>query len=203
MSLREQKKKETRCRIFEISSRMFREKGFEKTTVDEITKEAGIAKGTFFNYFPTKESLLYYFREQKEEFIRTIMNDQISLGISSRQKIENFLVQVAEHYEKERELLRLLFFEQKKLLLTTGHEKSCHSDKRKKHEFFINMLADFVREGMHKGEIRSDADSKVVAEILYAVYFHSLMIWLHSEKDYSFSKDMSAKIAIIFEGIGV
>jgi len=61
------KKIETRNKIFEVSGRLFKEKGIENTTVDEIVKEAGIGKGTFFNYFPSKTSLLLYFAQQKEE----------------------------------------------------------------------------------------------------------------------------------------
>lgn len=47
MSLRQKRKIETKNRIFEVSGKLFKEKGFESTTIDEITKEAGIAKGTF------------------------------------------------------------------------------------------------------------------------------------------------------------
>jgi AcrR family transcriptional regulator len=203
MSLREKKKKETRNRIFEISGRLFKEKGFESTTVDEITKEAGIAKGTFFNYFPTKESLLSYFREQKEEFILSIMQDQTTRDIPVREKIENFLILVAEYYEEDRELLRLLFFEQRKLLMSSGHRLPHGSHRKKKQEFLIDLLVDFIREGIKNGEIRPGIDPKLIAQTFYAVYFHSLMTWLHSEADYSFSGDISAKINIIFEGIGV
>ncbi len=69
MSLREKKKIETKKRIFEVVGRLFKEKGFENVTVDEITRKAGIAKGTFFNYFPTRMSLLRYFGELKEEAV--------------------------------------------------------------------------------------------------------------------------------------
>ncbi len=69
MSLREKKKIETKKRIFEVVGRLFKEKGFENVTVDEITREAGIAKGTFFNYFPTKIALLRYFGELKEGLV--------------------------------------------------------------------------------------------------------------------------------------
>ncbi|ETA67033.1 MAG: hypothetical protein PWQ75_1545 [Methanolobus sp.] len=203
MSLREKKKKETRNRIFEISSRLFKEKGFECTTVDEITKEAGIAKGTFFNYFPTKESLLFYFKEQREEFIVSIMKEQMLRDISSREKIREFLVLVAEYYEKDRELLRLLAFEHRKMIISSGKKPADESVRNKKHEQFINMLGDFIREGIDKGAIKSNIDPKLASETIYAVYFHSLMTWLHSETDYSFSGDISSKIDIIFEGIGV
>ncbi|MEZ5333782.1 MAG: TetR/AcrR family transcriptional regulator [Methanolobus sp.] len=86
MSLREKKKQETRNSIFEISTRLFKEKGFENTTVDEITKKAGIAKGTFFNYFPTKESLLFYFKEQKEDFVLEIMEEQMNMDLPVKEK---------------------------------------------------------------------------------------------------------------------
>jgi len=42
MSLREKKKIETRNKIFEVAGRLFKEKGFENATVDEITREAEI-----------------------------------------------------------------------------------------------------------------------------------------------------------------
>ncbi len=61
MSLRDKKKIKTKNNIFDVAGRLFKEKGYEKTTVDEITREAGIGKGTFFNYFPTKEALLQDF----------------------------------------------------------------------------------------------------------------------------------------------
>ncbi|WP_321428670.1 TetR/AcrR family transcriptional regulator [uncultured Methanolobus sp.] len=203
MSLREKKKNETLNRIFEISSRLFKEKGFESTTVDEITKEAGIAKGTFFNYFPTKESLLFYFKEQREEFIFSIMKEQMLRDIPSKEKIREFLVLVAEYYEKDRELLRLLAFEHRKMIMSSWKKPPHASVRKKKHEHFINMLVEFMREGMDKGSIKSNIDPKLVSETIYAVYFYSLMTWLHSETDYSFSGDISSKIDIIFEGIGV
>ncbi len=58
---REKKNLETRNKISEITGRLFKEKGFENTTVDEITKKAEIGKGTFFNYYPAKEALLVDF----------------------------------------------------------------------------------------------------------------------------------------------
>ncbi len=203
MSLREKKKQDTRTRIFEVSGKLFKEKGFENTTVDEITKEAGIAKGTFFNYFPTKESLLCYFREQKEEFIFTIMENQMSLNAPAKEKIKNFLVLVAENYEKDKELLKLLFFEHKRLVMGSDQRPTEKKQRHQKQERFISMLSGFLTEGVDKGEIKKGIDMKIASESLYAIYFHSLMIWLHSDTDYSFSRDISTKIDIIFEGIGV
>ena len=60
---RERKKEETKRRIFETAVQLFNERGFDATTIDEIAERADVAKGTFFNYFPRKESLLQYLAE--------------------------------------------------------------------------------------------------------------------------------------------
>jgi AcrR family transcriptional regulator len=202
MSLREKKKQETRDRIFEISGRLFREKGFENTTVDEITQEAGIAKGTFFNYFPTKESLLLYFRERKEELVFNILGSQMATNAPAKEKIKNFLVLLAENYEKDKALLRMLFFEHRRLVMASGQQPGRKQHGHGNQQRFISILRDILKEGVEKGEIKERIDLQIASETLHAVYFHSLMMWMHSDTDDSFSRDLSAKIDLVFEGIG-
>lgn len=183
MSLREKKKHDTRNQIFEISGRLFKEKGFENTTVDEITKEAGIAKGTFFNYFPTKESLLHYFQEQKEEVIFNILESQISLNVPAKEKVKNFFILLAEYYEKDKALLRLLFLEHKRSIIASGQRSAGKQHWHDRQQRFICILSDFLKEGLEKGEIKNRIDLKIASETLHAIYFHSLMKWLHSDTD--------------------
>ncbi len=52
------KKEQTKERIEQAALTLFRENGFHHTTVQEITESAKVAKGTFFNYFPTKNSIM-------------------------------------------------------------------------------------------------------------------------------------------------
>lgn len=49
---------ETRERILEAAQGLFRASGFEQATTRDIAREAGIATGTLFNYFPTKEAIV-------------------------------------------------------------------------------------------------------------------------------------------------
>lgn len=59
VSRRERKKRDTRRRIVQTALRVFAERGFEDATVDEIAEAADVAKGTIYNYFPTKEAMLF------------------------------------------------------------------------------------------------------------------------------------------------
>ncbi len=62
---RERHRLETRERLFRAALRAFTEKGFQETTVEDITNAADVGKGTFFNYFPSKDHVLAAFGEMQ------------------------------------------------------------------------------------------------------------------------------------------
>ena len=201
MSLREKKKIETKNKIFEVAGRLFKEKGFENTTVDEITTKAGIAKGTFFNYFSTKEMLLLYFGEQKEELIYDLIEKESMKHIPIKTKIKNILVFIAESCEKDKELTKLFIFESTRYM---GH--FCFGSDYNKCKDRFHRLTEFIydllEESAKNGEIKAGIDIRKAAEIISGVHFHSLLVWLKSENEISFSNDISEKIDMLFEGIG-
>jgi AcrR family transcriptional regulator len=64
--LRERKKQQTRQLIADTARELFAERGFEDVTVAEIARAADVAETTVFNYFPTKEDLVYWRMETFE-----------------------------------------------------------------------------------------------------------------------------------------
>src|SRR5579863_8077672 len=70
---RERHRVEMRDRIYRAALRLFAERGFLETTVEDITEAADVGKGTFFNYFPTKEHVLgCYGQERIHEIERSL-----------------------------------------------------------------------------------------------------------------------------------
>lgn len=57
MRITQQAKEKNRDKILKIAAALFSEQGYEKTTTRDISKACGMAKGTLFNYFPSKETL--------------------------------------------------------------------------------------------------------------------------------------------------
>ena len=67
LGLRERKKQRTRQLIADTARRLFAERGFEAVPVSEVAREAEVSEATVFNYFPTKEDLVYDRLEAFEE----------------------------------------------------------------------------------------------------------------------------------------
>ena len=82
LSLRERKKRETRQRILDVSVELFQDQGFDQTSVDEIAARADISRGTCFNYFPNKESIL---REIATRELAHLQNRSLSIGSTQKQ----------------------------------------------------------------------------------------------------------------------
>lgn len=71
--LRERKRRETALRIRAAGLRLFGEKGYDATTLDDIAAEAGISRRTFFYYFKSKDDILLSLRESADDGIAPAM----------------------------------------------------------------------------------------------------------------------------------
>src|ERR1700745_1984272 len=62
---RQRRSADIRERLFQAALQLFAGKGFAETTVEDITNAADVGKGTFFNYFPSKDHILIAFSEMQ------------------------------------------------------------------------------------------------------------------------------------------
>ena len=93
-TLREHKKNKTKQRIYEHALNLFTQNGFEAVSVQSIAEAVGIAKGTFFNYYPSKADVL---AEWYENLIQNIIDLPIDVDTSLANVVVNLVQQTLTH----------------------------------------------------------------------------------------------------------
>jgi len=101
-SLRERKKIKTREKLIQIATRLFLEKGFESTTVDEIVEQAELSQRTFFRYFSTKESVVLYNHALREQQLEILLNKDAGC-VTPFEQVEYGIQRIFELYEHNRQ----------------------------------------------------------------------------------------------------
>jgi AcrR family transcriptional regulator len=200
VSRRTRKKDETKARIFKAAVRLFREKGFEETTVDEITERADVAKGTFFNYFPRKESVLGYLSENQLAEAEEHAGAIFGANKPVREKLIELLQRIASVYEEEPELSRYVVQESMRRAYTPTDAAHTH---------WHNLLARLVREGQESNEFRRDVDPTRAIYVLGSVYMGTVFMWLCSQaaapgregKAYQLQDELRDRLALVLDGL--
>ncbi len=191
LSRRERKKQEHRRRILEAALRLFETQGVEATTIDAIAEAADVSRGTLFNYFPTKESLLNAIAAEE-------LHDLQRRGIGA-----NEASAIARIYALMRALLTdsLAFLHVTRYILldamlhpTQASSPSVHLDA---------LLKPLVQQAQAQGEIRADLDPAAVTGALVGIYLGTFFRLISADTivDQAVITAVEATIRLLFEGI--
>ena len=199
LTRRERKKEETRRRIFETAIALFRDKGFEQTTVDEITEKADVGRGTFFNYFPRKESVLAYLSEERvalaEENAAVLLEDRAS----ANDKLLDIYSFAASAYLKDRELSRYVFNEWMQRAFQPTQEAG---------QRWHKLVVAVIEQGQAAGDLRADVNPVVMESLLSSVYISTLYHWLccpvgsEMPLDFPLLEELRLRLTLVIEGLG-
>jgi len=169
-SRREQQRLETRARLFDAALAEFERVGFQKASIDRIAQAAGVARGTFYFHFPTKEHvLLEVQRDGEREIVRRVTEAGAS-GTSLRSFLNEIVDAIAasqagfERPDLTREILAMYVRNPQPIVLEPMREP------------FILLFVAAFDEAAERGEIRSD----IPVEDLVGIFLNSLFGWVLS-----------------------
>jgi len=165
--LRETRKKELKELIFLKAIQLFQERGYENVTVQDITTACGIAKGTFFNYFPKKENILLFLGDSQidlwNESLKTYKNME-----HPKEKIKLVLGDLLDRFTGHGDFMKHAVFEIiKSNYLVENELKSIQQ--------LQEGLSSIITEAKEAGTLNSQWDVNIITSTIMSTYFYTLM----------------------------
>jgi AcrR family transcriptional regulator len=174
-SRRERRASETRIRLFRCALQLFAERGFPNVTVEDITEAADVGKGTFFNYFETKDHVLGVMAEIQLGKV----GEAASRAARGKQTIHSVLhwlaLRLAEEPGRSPSLARAM-------ISSFLASESVRAIIERKMTVGHQSIAELVATGQERGEITPRLNKEKVATQLMQSVMGTILFWsLHGE----------------------
>jgi AcrR family transcriptional regulator len=192
-SRRQRRSAETRERLFRSALDLFAKKGFTETTVEDITEAADVGKGTFFNYFPSKDHILLAFGEMQLAKLDSAVTEARRTGEPMPQFLRSLGVRMTQEPVRNPGIIRVLL--QAYLAATPVREAMLDLQKR------IRALhTEIVLLGQERGEIRRDLPAAEISDVFRQTIFGTLLFWsLHG--DATLDARMQSAFNVLWSGL--
>src|SRR5437899_6683659 len=105
---RQRRSSEIRERLFRAALDVFAQKGFAETTVEDITEAADVGKGTFFNYFPSKDHILLAFSDMQLAKLEQSINGLVASQQPLREFMRSLVLRMTEEPLRNPGMIRAL-----------------------------------------------------------------------------------------------
>ncbi len=151
-----------RARILAVAKRSFVERGFRGTTLSEVARDAGCAKGAVYLEFEDKEALLRAVVQEAFDAVRERYEAQVLSLCSPLDRLVETLAFAFREHAREPLFARLLRDDPELKVLALASDEAVRAEARVE----VERLATWVDEGIACGEIRADVDRDVVPLVI-------------------------------------
>ncbi len=165
---RERRRAEIRERLYSAALGLFAERGYLQTTVEDITDAADVGKGTFFNYFPTKEHVLATFGGQRIAAVEHAL--EMAKKGSPLKALRVMAADLTGHSAHSPALLRTIY----------AAHASCEpvrAELLRRLETGRELMTELFAIAQRKGEVRTDMRASDLARLSQLVIFGVSLAW--------------------------
>ncbi len=157
----------TKRKIFETSMKLFAQKGYDATSIEEITATVGVAKGTLYYHFSSKEEIFNFLVEEGMKLLKNSIDIKLSKLNDTMDKLRAVILIQIKIIAKYEDFMTIV------LSQIWGHEARNIMCKDKVIEY-IKTIEELIQEGMEKGEI-IQGDPEVIASGIFGLTCSSLV----------------------------
>jgi len=169
MGRRERRAAETRIKLFRCALQLFAERGFPNVTVEDITELADVGKGTFFNYFKSKDQVLRVMAEIQLGKLREVLETSESSKRSTRSVLNELCVKVSEEPGRSPELARALLAA---FLSSTVREQVAQDMAEGR-----RLLSRIPKVGQKRGDVDPKLNTEQMALHFQQAFIGTMLLW--------------------------
>lgn len=170
----------TKRKIFEASMKLFAEKGYDATSIEEITATVGVAKGTLYYHFSSKEEIFNFLVEEGVKLLKNSIAIKTSKLNKSIDKIRAIVLIELKILVKYEDFMAIVLSQ---IWGIGNRNQIC-----KKYVFeYITMIEEIVKEGMENEEI-VEGDSNIIASGIFGFVCSSLIYKMRRDKEIEIEK---------------
>jgi AcrR family transcriptional regulator len=190
---RQRRSAETRDRLFRAALDLFANKGFLETTVEEITETADVGKGTFFNYFPSKDHILLAFGEMQIGKLETAVEMARQTNEPITAFLQNLITRMTQEPMRNPAVIRALL----QAYLSTTSVRAAMMDMQRR---VLGFHTQMFQLGQERGEIRNDLPASEIAQVFRQTIFGTLLMWsLYGDE--SLRERMDSAFKVLWTGL--
>jgi AcrR family transcriptional regulator len=161
---------EVRERLFRAALALFAKKGYSETTVEDITNSADVGKGTFFNYFPSKDHILLAFGEMQYGKLQAAVEEARLTSTPMPVFLRSLGQRMTEEPTRNPAILRALLL----AYLSSTPVREAMLDLQKR---VLALHSEMIQLGQERGEIRDDLPPLEIAQVFRQTIFGTLLMW--------------------------
>ena len=165
---RKARKENTRKKVFKVALELFTNKGFEKTTIEDITKKANVAKGTFYNFFAKKEDVLVYYLDSK--ISQSHEKFRISTGSNFIEQYEALISYYLKYIFRNKNFAKILL---KERVISQGAKNNPYELKVKQ------TVAQLIDSAKERKEISVKIDTSRIVEVVTGINTLYIVYWVN------------------------
>jgi TetR/AcrR family fatty acid metabolism transcriptional regulator len=176
---RNNSKENTRVRIINSAKKLFAEQGYQKTTIVDISKQAGLSEAALYEYFQGKEDLLLTIPDLWVSELLEDLDEQLFGIRGAENKLRKYLWWYLRRIERSPLDAKIVY-----LFLKTNANflnTEVYANVKKLYSY----LVDIFEEGLKTGEMKSDLDSRIARDIFVGTLDHIITRWLLKDMSYS------------------
>ncbi|MCL2450905.1 MAG: TetR family transcriptional regulator, partial [Polyangiaceae bacterium] len=150
-----------RDRILDAAVRVFARKGFYATRVSEVAKAAGVADGTIYLYFKSKDALLVSLFEHRVERLLTFLSTALPEAATASEKLKRIIELQLGLLEGERDLAEVV------TVIVRQSTKLMKEYAAPKFTAYLDAIANVIAQGQAAGELRRDISPHLAARAIF------------------------------------